>query len=253
MELKLDDNTEFQTTEDATPSLTGSRGFSVQNEPAADEDGYYHIPEKPIPAVLPPEKKTFHIPRLVIILLVLALAALILSILPINKKKSLDEIVRMSRNEMEQELGITLTADPSAVKKLSIPNGESEGFEVYTNAKKDFGVIYYNGKQHGVCFDSTRYSLFGVTIGDSESHLFQEAANADSTGLQLNTSNEKPYSYSYYFNMMEDMSKGGSTADYVMGTDGSVLVLVVNDTSHRVVNVIYYYNSSRVMKDVDMF
>ena len=253
MELKLDHYAESQTAEKPDPAVTGSGGFSVQNESAADEGGYYHIPEKPIPVVLPPEKKTFHIPKLVIILLILALAAFILSVLPINQKKSLDEIARMSKTGIEQELGITLTADPAAVNKLSIPNGEAEGFEVYTNPKKDFGVIYYNGKQYGICFDNNHYSLFGVKIGDSESHLLQEVANTDSTGFQLNTNTEKPYSYSTYFNMMEDMGKGGSTADYILGTDGSVLVLVINDTSHRVVNVIYYYNSDRVMKDIDLF
>lgn len=254
MEFKLDNlNEQSRKNENNTSAVTENKAFSVQQIPETDEDGYYHVPERPLPTNLPQKKKTFHIPKLVIVLLIIALAALLLTTLPINKKLSLDDIAHMSKADIEQELDITLTADPEAVKNLSIPNGEPSGFEVYSTPKKDFGVIYYNGKQYGICFDSSRYTLFGVQIGDSESHLFQEAANADSTGLRLNTNSEKSYSYSTFFNVIEDMSKGGSTADYILGTDGSVLVLVINDTSHRVVNIIYYYDSVRVMKDIDFF
>ena len=52
--------------------------------------------------------------------------------------------------------------------------------------------------------------------------------------------------------MLEEMRTHGSTADYFVGADGSVLVLVINDTSHRVVNIIYYYNGEHILKDISL-
>lgn len=237
MEFKLDDpNEQKKPTSHAEPAL-------------ADDDGYYHAPVTSAPTAIEPEKKPIQIPKFIIVFIIVAILALVLSRMPFNKKKELDTIARMPMSDIEQELGITLSENPDFVKQLSIPNGDPTGFQVYTNSSKDFGVIYYNGKQYGICFSSSKYSLYGVEIGDSESHLF-----LSSQETQILPDGKEPgYSYTSYFYVIEDMMKKGSTADYVMGSDGSVLVLVVNDTSNRVVNIIYYYDSNRVLKDVDFF
>lgn len=52
--------------------------------------------------------------------------------------------------------------------------------------------------------------------------------------------------------MIEDIAQSGSIADYFLGTDGSVLVLVINDTSNRIVNIIYYYDNERILEDISL-
>lgn len=246
MELKLDNS---QSEPNENPS---SDDFSMQKKDVStsinDDDGYYHAPVTPMtPLPAEPPKKQVHIPVFVFILLAFVFIAIILKFIPFNQKTKLDEIARMPQESIEEELGLTLTENPDFVTRLSIPNNEPDGFVTYTNKKEDFSVIYYNGKQYGISFSSPNYTLFGVKIGDSESHILSAA---DSEQTIFYEDGSPAYEYSTYFNMIEDMSRGGSTADYFLGKDGSVLVLVINDTSSRVVNIIYYYDSERVMKDV---
>lgn len=87
------------------------------------------------------DKPPFIIPAVVIILLALAL-----TLIPWHKKSSLDSIYRSSAQDIQTSLGVTLSENPDFVSKLSIPNQDPTGFNVYTTGNEDFGVIYYNGE-----------------------------------------------------------------------------------------------------------
>lgn len=214
----------------------------------SDDGGYYHAPVQPeTPIITEVPKKQFHIPTFVIVLLICAVIAIVLKLIPFNQKTALNNIVRLPQASIESELGMTLEHNPDFVSRLSIPNNSPDGLDTYTNAKESFSVIYYNGKQFGISFSDSKYSLFGIKIGDSESHLLSGQETRGGTFLEDGV---PAYEYTEYFVMLDELAKGGSTAEYFLGKDGSVLVLVINDTSNRVVNIIYYYDSQRVMEDI---
>lgn len=217
----------------------------------SDDDGYYHAPVQPeIPIITEAPKKQVHIPVFVIILLICTAIVIVLKLIPFNQKTSLNTIIRLPQASIESELGITLEHNPNFVSRLSIPNNSPDGLDTYTNTKETFSVIYHNGKQFGISFSDPKYSLFGIKIGDSESHILNGQESKD--GVFLEDGNFA-YEYTEYFVMLDELSKNGSTAEYFLGKDGSVLVLVINDTSNRVVNIIYYYDNQRVMEDISIF
>lgn len=222
-----------------------------ETEVQTDNDGYYHAPVQPDTPILTEAPGTrVHIPPFVIVLLICAIIAVILSVIPFNRKTALDDIARLSQDAIEEELGLTLEHNPDFVSRLSIPNGSPDGLDTYTNSKKSFSVIYYNGKQFGISFSDSKYTLFGLKIGDSESHILNGTDSVDGAFLE----NGVPvYEYTEYFVMMEDLTKSGSTAEYFLGKDGSVLVLVINDTTNRIVNIIYYYDNQRVLEDISLY
>lgn len=234
--------------------LDGNEQEETQQEKpdAAASDGYYHVPnkdmamEKPAVTTISESTRQVHVPKFVIFIIAAAVIALILTLVPWNKKTALDSYLRMSQTELEQTLGVTFQENAAAVKYLSIPNGDTTGFQVYSTADEGLNVIYYNGRQQGISFTGRKYSVFGIKVGDSISHLLlsngdeQIISGEDSAG----------YRYSQYFNMLEDLQKSGSTSEYFIGVDGSALILVVNDTSHRVVNIIYYYDTQRLLQGI---
>lgn len=222
-----------------------------ESDSPSDDDGYYHAPvQTETPVITEVPKKQVHIPTFVIILLACAVIAIILKVIPFNKKTALNETARLPQASIEAELGLTLEHNPDFVTRLSIPNNSPEGLDTYTNAKESFSVIYYNGKQFGISFTDPKYTLFGIKIGDSESHLM---SGKESASGSFEENGVPVFEYTNYFVMMEDLAKSGSTAEYFLGKDGSVLVLVINDTTNRVVNIIYYYDSERVMQDISLF
>lgn len=255
MNLKLDDSSMNESgrsdSEKKTSAFNIQSDFLPEGESMADDDGYYHAPVRPVappPASTP--KKQVHVPTFVIILLICAVIAVILKLVPFNQKTKLDAIVRLPQASIEEELGMTLEHNPDFVSRLSIPNNSPEGLDTYTNAKGSFSVIYYNGKQFGVSFSDSKYTLFGIKIGDSENHILN---GVDSEDGIFSVDGVPVYEYTTFFTMLEDMTRSGSTAEYFLGKDGSVLVLVINDQTNRVVNIIYYYDSERVMEDISLF
>ena len=239
MEFKLNEEAEEKTEETGTES-------------GADADGYYHLPQSDntvtrVSADTNTKTKKVHIPGFVIVLVVAVVVALILTNIPWNRKTALEPYFRLPQAELEETLGVKMTENPEGPSYLSIPNRDHTGFQVYSGPKKDIGVIYYNGKQAGICFDGKKYSAYGITIGDSESHLLTKAEETKVLAGEGSTG----YKYTYYFSKLDDIGQRGSTAEYFLGVDGSVLVLVINDTSNRVVNIIYYYDSTRILQDID--
>lgn len=226
--------------------------LELQKDPSdADEDGYYHAPVKPTPTVIDvPKKKQVHISPFLFVIPVIIVVIVVLRFLPISSTKSLNTLVRQPQKQIETELGLSLNQNPGFVTMLSVPNNNADGFETYTTDQEDFSVIYYEGKQFGISFSSRKYSLFGVKIDDAEYKILKDAEGASGT-IQENGS--PAYSYSNSFTMVEDMGNGKSTATYLLGTDGSVLVLVFNDVTNRLVNVIYYYDSERILQDITLF
>lgn len=217
-------------------------------ESMQDSDGYYHIPQANAVQTHTAQiqKQEVSISKFVIFLIIAVVVALVLTIVPWNKKIALDSYLRLTMPELEQTLGVTFTENPEAVPYLSIPNGETDGFLVYSTSNKGLNVIYYNGRQLGISFDSKKYSVYGIKVGDSISHLLIQTGDSSVLGGEDGTG----YAYKEYFNMLEDLTRSGSTSEYFVGVDDSVLILVVNDTTNRIVNIIYYYNTERLLQDI---
>ena len=162
----------------------------------------------------------------------------------------------MNTIELQQTLPAVFAGRDSIIsdvwhQSLTLKRGEAYLVEAASGTGKSslcsYVYGYRNDYQGIICFDGKKYSAYGITIGDSESHLLTKAEETKVLAGEGSTG----YKYTYYFSMLDDIGQRGSTAEYFLGVDGSVLVLVINDTSNRVVNIIYYYDSTRILQDID--
>lgn len=243
MEFKLDGE------EKTTSSAPKQTSYPI-DEVSKENKYYYHAPQ-PTPVVTPPpQKKSVGIPKIVFFIPIIVIVAVVLTLIPWNKKTSLDDLATVPQAEIESTLGIKLSDNPQYLTKLSVANGNRDGIRVETTPQADFGVIYYNQIQYGICFDNSKYSLFGFKIGDPEYKIFSEE-NTDAHHVTIGEGTG--YKFTKWFVNVDDMNGGQSTANYLIGEDGSLLVLVVNNTSKRVVNIVYYYDYERNIEGMDFF
>lgn len=233
-----------------TPQESSSHNSNFEqnfsNEPPIIEEPI-HTTSTSIPTE---SKKEFHIPGFVIVIVILIIAGLLAkSFIPkLLETTDITNIAKSPKETMETELGISLSESESFVNTLGIPNSDTTGFQTFTDDGNNYGLIYYNNQQYGVTFNSKKYSIFGIKIGDSESSLIMNSEENNTLAADSGIG----YSYSYYFeSFKEDVQY--SSDYYFVGTDGSILVLRCNNSSHRVVSIEYYYDKTRILKDVDLF
>lgn len=233
-----------------TPQESNTHSFNFEQDSFEEspiiEEPIYNTPA----SAAVEQKKQFHIPVFLIVIAILFIIGLTAGILipKLSETKDITAIVTAPKETMESELGISLNENESFVNSLGIPNKDTTGFRTFTDTGNNFGLIYYNNQQYGVTFNSKKYSVFGIKVGDSESNLIM---NSEGTRT-LAADSGIGYQYSNYFEMIEEEVQY-STDYYFMGSDGSILVLRCNNTSHRVVSIEYYYDKTRIMQDVDLF
>lgn len=128
-----------------------------------------------------------------------------------------------SKAEIESEMGYPFSKAPDMAKKIyAYTNGE---VTVDANSENGIAIVYIDGKQVGIHTDNRLYSMFGIKLGDGE----------------MSVEDVITFEYDKSFEVLNDMYGGSSTATffYNHGTD-ECLVVVINDTSNRVVALTYY-------------
>lgn len=243
MKLQLD-----QSSDSSQDSPLHASNFEQDfaNEPPIIEEPIYTT-STTVPAKT---KKQFHIPGFVIVLAVLIIAGLMAKIFipKLYETTDITNIAKAPKETMESELGISLNESESFVNSLGIPNKDTTGFQAFTDDGNNYGLIYYNNQQYGVAFNNKKYSIFGIKIGDSESNLIMNSEENSTLAADSGIG----YSYSSYFELIQEGVQYSSDY-YFIGTDGSILVLKCNNNTHRVVCIEYYYDKTRILKDVDIF
>lgn len=134
----------------------------------------------------------------------------------------------MSKYELERTLGVSLSDKPNMVKKIyQFTDGK---ITVDGSEKNDIGIVYIDGKQSGLHTDNRIYSMYGVKIGDVALYLKDNIT----------------YPYESVYEVLNDIGQGSSTATFYQNfTRNDCLVVVVNDTSGRVVALTYFSNGKK--------
>ncbi|MDE7254391.1 MAG: hypothetical protein K2O32_15830 [Acetatifactor sp.] len=141
----------------------------------------------------------------------------------------------MSKYELERTLGITLSDKPNMVKKIyEFTEGE---ITVDGSEENNIGIVYIDGKQSGLHTDSRIYSMYGIKMGDAALYLKDNIT----------------YPYESVYEVLNDIGQGSSTATFYQNfTKNDCLVVVVNDTSGRVVALTYYSDGKKATEQLSL-
>lgn len=136
--------------------------------------------------------------------------------------------LKMSKSDLERNLGIPLSDNPNMVKKIyAFTDGE---VTVDGNSENSVGIIYIDGKQSGFHTDNRLYGMYGVKIGDAV----------------ISLGGKITYPYETTFEILNDIGQGSSTATFYQSyTRNDCLVIIANDTSGRVVALTYFSDGKR--------
>lgn len=139
--------------------------------------------------------------------------------------------LNMTKPEIEETLDISFSSSPDMVKKIyGYTNGK---ITVDGNSDNSIGIVYIDGKQVGFHLDNRRYGMYGIEIGDSF----------------LNVEDKITYEYERQYEVLTDIGQGASSATFYRNySKGDCLVVVVNDTSGRVVALTYFSDGKKAME-----
>lgn len=143
--------------------------------------------------------------------------------------------LKMDKSDIERNLGIALSDSPNMVKKIyAFTNGE---ITVDGNEENNIGIVYINGKQSGLHTDNRIYSMYGVNIGDAVISLGDKIT----------------YPYENVYEVLNDIGQGSSTATFYQNfTMNDCFVVVVNDTSGRVVALTYFSDAKKATEKLSL-
>ncbi len=129
--------------------------------------------------------------------------------------------VDMDKDVLETKLEVELKDRPDMVSRVThYSNGT-----VTVDGDGDIGVIYIDGIRKGIHVDHKKYKMFGLAKGDAEYKIEEKLT----------------YDYENYFNVLNDMVGGQSTAwFYYNSANNDCMVIIVNDNSARVVAMTYF-------------
>lgn len=136
---------------------------------------------------------------------------------------------KLELSEIESRLGFRLKDNPKMVQLIyEYTDGE---VTVSGDSEKGIGVVYIDGKQSGLHIDNRKYGMFGLRMGLGE----------------MEVEDNITYDYDDYYEVVNDISEGGSTATfYENHTNGDCLIVVFNDLTHRIVALTYYTEGEKV-------
>lgn len=139
----------------------------------------------------------------------------------------------MSKYDLERTLGVSLSDKPNMVKKIyEFTEGE---ITVDGSEKNDIGIVYIDGKQSGLHTDSRIYSMYGIKLGDAALYLEDNIT----------------YPYERTYEVLNDIGQGSSTATFYQNyTRNDCLVVVINDTSGRVVALTYFSDGKKATEQL---
>ncbi len=189
--------------------------------------------------VPPKGQKKFRIPAgLIGALVFIVVVAAVLALVPkMMKAKDITAYKNQTKDQLAASLGVTFEENEGYLANIFNPGHEGT-YKIYTNPSnnaKHIGVIEYEGKQVGLLIDDSKYSIFGMRVGDMESDLVKQALENHNVVTDQGSYGVKESG--------EYIPNGGmirSSVYLLYGTDGSLIVLKCNNASHRVACIEYY-------------
>ncbi|MBE5954616.1 MAG: hypothetical protein E7257_10785 [Lachnospiraceae bacterium] len=157
----------------------------------------------------------------VVILAVVLLGVKLVAGIVNPKTTDVSLYVDMEKDALEAKLDVELENSPNMVNRIThYSNGT-----VTVDGDGKIGVVYIDGVRKGIHIDDKRYKMYGVSIGDGEYQIEDNIT----------------YDYENYFNVLNDMVSGNSTAwFYYNSSQNDCMVVIVNDNSARVVAMTYF-------------
>ena len=168
----------------------------------------------------------FIIKLLILVLFVGGAAYLVFGVL-LKGPKELMDCVNMNTEQLEKELGVSLTKNDDTAKRVRhYSNGT-----LTSDGNGDIAVLYLDGKQLGIHIDSDDYMLFNIEIGDPRYEAEDKMTYQKENTMQI----------------LNDMYNGTSTSAFYYNTAKNDCVMVnYNDKTNRVVSITYFNDLSRV-------
>ena len=147
------------------------------------------------------------------------------------KVEDITQFVNADKDYVEEQLDVELVDNAEVAKK--IPHYSDGNITVDGNDK--LGIVYIDGVRKGIHIYDKKYSMFGVTLGDPEYKLEELVS----------------FEYDEYFNVLNDMAKGKSTAYFYFNSkNNDCLVVTINDNSARVVALTYFNDYKLISKNL---
>ena len=165
--------------------------------------------------------------KLLILVLFLGGAAYLVFGVLLKGPKELMDCVNMNTEQLEKELGVSLTKNDDTAKRVRhYSNGT-----LTSDGNGDIAVLYLDGKQLGIHIDSDDYMLFNIEIGDPRYEAEDKMTYQKENTMQI----------------LNDMYNGTSTSAFYYNTAKNDCVMVnYNDKTNRVVSITYFNDLSRV-------
>lgn len=147
------------------------------------------------------------------------------------KPVDVTEMGTMKAEELERELGITLTPNSEMAKRIYHYSWD----KISTKSTDGISVVYIGSRQVGLHIDNRKYSMYGLHTGYSEADVRKKMT----------------YNYEGQFGLMTDDVLGSSNAIfYYNKTKNDCLVVIYNNYSKYVVAVTYFKDLKKMTERV---
>ncbi|SNU07124.1 hypothetical protein SAMN06297422_11129 [Lachnospiraceae bacterium] len=166
-----------------------------------------------------------------IVIPIIVLGVLLFKKFDPEKKTDVTEIVRYDEDRISQELGLSFIKSDYYTPRVRVLPEEI----VFARADKGFAVVYINNKRAGIFFDGTKYTLYGLSVGDYCGDDFQ--------GLE--------FKYDQFYMDEVKYHAGRKEYYYLYNTNTSECMIVTLDSKEKtVIELGYFYDYHQILRTV---
>ncbi|MBO4864799.1 MAG: hypothetical protein J5517_10560 [Eubacterium sp.] len=171
--------------------------------------------------------------RLIVLIIILFIVSSISSIsLFVRSLKSMPtnvtKMVKYDEGQFSKALDVTFVENDYFARLVRVFSEE----KVTAKTADGFGIIYIGGKQQGVFFDSPRYKLFGLKVGDKCDEDFSKVK----------------YSYDKVYKETVDYSEGFKNYCYLYNTGvGDCMIISYDTRTNQILELGYFYNYKTIL------
>lgn len=139
--------------------------------------------------------------------------------------------VNTNKATIETELSVSLPNNPDMLNRVY----EYTKGEVTACGSNGLAVVYIDGLQAGLHVTSSKYSLYGVKIGDST----------------YTATDSMTYQYDDSYVVLDDLEGDTATATfYVNKTNNDCLIIVHNNLVNKIIAITYYNDMKKATEEL---
>ncbi len=150
-----------------------------------------------------------------------------------SKGVEVARLLRKNEYELAKETKTSFFLDEEAVGQLPIYLGE----DVTVKSNGELNIIFINGTRVGINTSGRKYKFYGVAVNQTEisikSHMYYHVDNV----YKVETNTSSLFSDSYL---------------YVNKRKNDCILVTVNNTSHRVASITYFYDYFKMAQKMKM-